>query len=632
MAVCDEIEMELSAFLDGELTASEKAAVEQHLASCPACTQALNALRAVAVAVADVPHAKAPAALMQKVRKDIADEPALRERVKADMLLLSQPAPLASRRKSYWASMVFGMAALVLLFLLAFVILPAVTKQNESLETAAVSEPRVGADTSVSSGTRELNPAADESVAEHLAQNDGLESKLQKSADARTGGVELKDNDLGLAEAPVAKAKPALRQEQTRLKAVAENVAPAPTAAAQAPVQSPRPDGAPRQREQGEKLEKEVAGAGADTTRQRRALSSEELMRSRGSDPEASRRASEERKKVAGPQEQNAAVETVEKQRAKSEVDAVNRADRPLTLQGKAEHTEAASTKANSADGKDSEKRSGQPNGTGGFASKGAPAPASPPSPQPKRDAAEALTEAPRTAAFGAAPFGGKDAGGGGAQTRTATLNEGKPQRKQNSTDRAADDAAPPALAATLAPAGEPVIVVRTKNLERTLSELKELIESSGGRFEMTPSKPGATREPSPAKKAAETQSAQSAVREVAAITSVASKDALLARLRALQIRNAAEPTVALAEERLEAAKEAGAKEKATARKPEESIGAPRDKAASVATAPAKKPGAAAPKATGGLARDPASPPAIVAPASEAPPEARIQIRIEVIP
>lgn len=49
---CEQIEPMLSAYLDGELDADERAAVERHVADCPACAAELRELRGV-VGVAD---------------------------------------------------------------------------------------------------------------------------------------------------------------------------------------------------------------------------------------------------------------------------------------------------------------------------------------------------------------------------------------------------------------------------------------------------------------------------------------------------------------------------------------------------------------------------------------------------
>lgn len=67
---CERIEELLSAYLEGELGASERAAVEDHLAACPACAELLAGLREVAgamAAMAAFPEAEPSPALMARL-------------------------------------------------------------------------------------------------------------------------------------------------------------------------------------------------------------------------------------------------------------------------------------------------------------------------------------------------------------------------------------------------------------------------------------------------------------------------------------------------------------------------------------------------------------------------------------
>lgn len=64
---CERIEELLSAYLEGELGAAEKAAVEDHLAACPACAELLAALRQVTGAMAAFPEAEPSPALLARL-------------------------------------------------------------------------------------------------------------------------------------------------------------------------------------------------------------------------------------------------------------------------------------------------------------------------------------------------------------------------------------------------------------------------------------------------------------------------------------------------------------------------------------------------------------------------------------
>lgn len=67
---CERIEELLSAYLEGELGAAEMAAVEDHLAACPACAELLAGLREVAgamTAMAALPEAEPSPALLARL-------------------------------------------------------------------------------------------------------------------------------------------------------------------------------------------------------------------------------------------------------------------------------------------------------------------------------------------------------------------------------------------------------------------------------------------------------------------------------------------------------------------------------------------------------------------------------------
>ncbi len=66
---CQDVEARLGAYLDGELDASETAAVSAHLKGCPECAASLDRLRAVRTAVrAELPAYRAPDTLRMRIR------------------------------------------------------------------------------------------------------------------------------------------------------------------------------------------------------------------------------------------------------------------------------------------------------------------------------------------------------------------------------------------------------------------------------------------------------------------------------------------------------------------------------------------------------------------------------------
>jgi predicted anti-sigma-YlaC factor YlaD len=64
---CERIEELLSAYLEGELAAVERAEVESHLAACPGCAELAGLLRETMAATAAFPAAEPSAALMARL-------------------------------------------------------------------------------------------------------------------------------------------------------------------------------------------------------------------------------------------------------------------------------------------------------------------------------------------------------------------------------------------------------------------------------------------------------------------------------------------------------------------------------------------------------------------------------------
>ena len=64
---CERTEGLLSAYLEGELAAAERAGVEAHLAACPACAGLLGLLQETLAATAGFPEAEPSAGLMARL-------------------------------------------------------------------------------------------------------------------------------------------------------------------------------------------------------------------------------------------------------------------------------------------------------------------------------------------------------------------------------------------------------------------------------------------------------------------------------------------------------------------------------------------------------------------------------------
>ena len=72
MRNCQDIQPELSAYLDGELAPSRRAEIEAHVASCPHCQRELAGLRMLAAGVAALPRLQPAPRFLAEVRRKIA--------------------------------------------------------------------------------------------------------------------------------------------------------------------------------------------------------------------------------------------------------------------------------------------------------------------------------------------------------------------------------------------------------------------------------------------------------------------------------------------------------------------------------------------------------------------------------
>lgn len=111
MRSCDEIAELISASLDGQLTADEQTALDEHIARCPACSALLDDLRALHTAAADWEEVPAPAGFVQTVMGAIAAETAPK---KADNVIPFTPKKAAARVWKKWGLSAAAIAIVVL--------------------------------------------------------------------------------------------------------------------------------------------------------------------------------------------------------------------------------------------------------------------------------------------------------------------------------------------------------------------------------------------------------------------------------------------------------------------------------------------------------------------------------------
>ena len=131
MMPCEAVEVELSAYLDGELSAEERVGLEAHLRTCQACKSTLADLELVKTTLAAIPKVKAPAGLAANIHREVACEKPIAR---------IQPIH-AARRKMLWGPAAVGLAAMLMLSLLAFLVLPALVDRAKE-GTVALKEAR----------------------------------------------------------------------------------------------------------------------------------------------------------------------------------------------------------------------------------------------------------------------------------------------------------------------------------------------------------------------------------------------------------------------------------------------------------------------------------------------------------
>ena len=111
MRSCDEIVELISASLDGELTAEEQTALDEHIVCCPACSALLNDLRTLHAAAAGWEDVPAPAGFAKTVMAAVAAESA--REVKDNVI----PFPTKKAKSGYWKKWTVSAAAIAIVVL-----------------------------------------------------------------------------------------------------------------------------------------------------------------------------------------------------------------------------------------------------------------------------------------------------------------------------------------------------------------------------------------------------------------------------------------------------------------------------------------------------------------------------------
>jgi anti-sigma factor RsiW len=126
---CLEIESELSAYIDGELSPGVRAAIDKHVSTCPHCQKRVAELKKLAAGVAALPQPQPAPEFLNEVRKKIArgEEPSV---VSWQDMLFRSP----------WFRVSLGAAAVVAVFVLLTNLLRPVWQRQSELTMAKVQE------------------------------------------------------------------------------------------------------------------------------------------------------------------------------------------------------------------------------------------------------------------------------------------------------------------------------------------------------------------------------------------------------------------------------------------------------------------------------------------------------------
>ncbi len=185
---CEELSEELSAYLDGELSPRERAALKAHLERCSRCRQELVSLRAVSQLVGSLPQVQPSQAFSQALGREISAHGRRR---------WLRPIPL------FAGDLIPGLAvaALLLIALTVAFVIPRFTSPRRT----ELAEPLV---------TRDEVPAGPEPVVEKLGRAE-LEHREAEPGDAREMGFVAGEAPSGVSEAPPAASEPLAEHADT---------------------------------------------------------------------------------------------------------------------------------------------------------------------------------------------------------------------------------------------------------------------------------------------------------------------------------------------------------------------------------------------------------------------------------
>jgi anti-sigma factor RsiW len=123
---CEKIRVDIGAYLDGELSDSERSAVETHIASCGGCAKELEELRTLKNRVSGLPRIKAPADFLARVKQAVAAPLQMggESRESGEIRRETAIETGAKRGGWRWASGAIGVAAVVVIGLIVYFALP----------------------------------------------------------------------------------------------------------------------------------------------------------------------------------------------------------------------------------------------------------------------------------------------------------------------------------------------------------------------------------------------------------------------------------------------------------------------------------------------------------------------------
>ncbi|HYF50504.1 MAG TPA: zf-HC2 domain-containing protein [Planctomycetota bacterium] len=239
MAACEQIQDELSAYLDGELSAQERAAVDAHLKGCAACQALLSELKGVQGALADVPKLAAPPALAAKIREGVSAGAPASEAVHEKVIAM----PVPWQQRVFGGPGLVGLAALVMVGVLVFAVLPRLGRDDYKNQNVAVSAKKAPAATGDVKDEKKVESKSLEKSKAGKPAGTRLESE-KPDVDAAAAGDDAAPAAPMPSAAPDAKPKDALQKPVPQKQMRPESRAPlAPTAP---PVAAPAPEvGAP---------------------------------------------------------------------------------------------------------------------------------------------------------------------------------------------------------------------------------------------------------------------------------------------------------------------------------------------------------------------------------------------------